>query len=316
VISVTAIAAFLAACSSSVAPPLSANGTGPASALASHSVSPAAQSAGGKPKAAVYIASDAGVAAFTRRNDSKKGPLCAISTSGQPYGMGVDPAGNLWVALNDQNNYSVQEYGPDCGKAETTLSVPGFPSDVTLDVNGTAYVSLFVSTGSGPAAVAVYPSGATSPSAVLTDPSLVVADYVAVDGGGDIFVATYLPTKNYGIIEFPGGKMPATVLPLTGIGQAGSLFFDRRGNLLVDDIGVHPDQIKVFPPPFSGAPARTFPLKQPAEACTLGQHQERVYCGSDSVPGIDVYAYPSGNYLYSDTNGIMDGATGIAAYTF
>jgi len=315
VISVTSVSLFLASCSGSTTPPVGAGDTVSTASQASRMQSPAT-AARGKSKPLVYLSSNAGVFAYVRRDRSENGPVCTISTTGEPFGMGVDPADNLWVALNNQNAYSVQEYAPKCGKAETTLSVPGFPSDVTFDANGTAYVSLYTTTGSGPAAVAVYPSGATSPSAVLTDPSLVVADYVAVDGGGDIFVATYLPTNNYGIIEFPGGKMPATVLALTGIGEVGSLFFDRAGKLLVDDIGAHPDQIKVFPAPYNGAPARTFPLTNFAQACALGQNEERIFCGSDSQPGIDVYAYPSGKYLYSDTKGTMDAGTGIATYTF
>jgi hypothetical protein len=314
VISVTVGCLFLASCSGGTAPSVAAGDTALTASQASQMHS-AATAARGKSKPLVYISSNAGVFAYVRRDRSGNGPVCTLSTTGEPFGMGVDPADNLWVALNNQNAYSVQEYAPNCGKAEATLSVPGFPSDIAFDANATAYVSLYTTTGSGPAAVAVYPSGATSPSAVLTDPSLVVADYVAVDGGGDIFVATYLPTNNYGIIEFPGGKMPATVLALTGIGEVGSMFFDRAGKLLVDDIGAHPDQIEVFLPPYSGAPARTFPLKNFAQACILGQHEERVYCGSDTQPGIDVYAYRSGKYLYSDTKGAMDAATGIATYT-
>jgi hypothetical protein len=316
VISVTTTAAFLASCSGTTAPPLAAGGTALTASFASKAVLPATQSASGKPKAAVYISSEAGVFAYARRDRSGNGPVCTLSTTGEPFGMGVDPADNLWVALNNQNAYSVQEYAPNCGKAEATLSVPGYPSDIAFDGNGTAYVSLYTQTGSGPGAIAVYPSGATSPSTVLTDPSLLEADYVAVDGGGDVFAATYLPTNDYGIVEFPGATMPGTVLPLSGIGEAGSLFFDRAGNLLVDDIGAHPDQIEVFRPPYSGAPARTFPLENFAQACILGQHEERVYCGSDTRPGLDVYAYPSGKYLYSDTKGAMDAATGIATFTF
>jgi hypothetical protein len=276
----------------------------------------AATAARGKSKPLVYMSSDAGVFAYVRRDRSGNRPVCTLSTTGEPFGMGVDPADNLWVALNDQNAYSVQEYAPDCGKAETTLSVPGYPSDVAFDKTDTAYVSMYDTTGSGPGAIAVYPSGATSPSVVLTDPSLLEADYVAVDPAGDVFAATYLPTNNYGIIEFPGGEMPATVLALTGIGEVGSMFFDRSGKLLVDDIGAHPDQIKVFPAPYNGAPARTFPLTNFAQACALGRNEERIFCASDSQPGIDVYAYPSGKYLYSDTKGAMDAGTGIATYGF
>jgi hypothetical protein len=267
------------------------------------------------PKGIVYVAPvDASVVAFARRNRSGAGPLCSIPIVGEVFGLGVDPSGNLWAAIEASGNVSsVQEFGPNCGAAGATLSDPGFASDVTFDRNGTAYVSDYDTTGSQPGAIEVYAKGATNPTGVLTDPSMAQALNVATDRNGDVFATIVEPNNAHGVIEFPSGTMPGTVLGVTGFTEGVSMILDRANNLLVDDIG-HPSQLDVYPPPYSGAPARTIPLTEQSESCVLGQHEERIFCGDDLEDTVDVYAYPSGTYEYSYRGGITTTIIAVATY--
>jgi len=265
------------------------------------------------PQGVIYVSSvDSDVLAFARKNPNGDGPLCSIPVAGQVFGLGVDPSGNLWAADNNGNAFSVQEFGRRCGMPGATLSDPGFPSDVTFDSKGTAYVSNFEES-SGPGSIEVYKKGAKSPTGSLSDPSILEALNAATDRSGDLFATIVEPSNAYAVIEFPGGAMPGSVLGITGFKEGWSMIIDSENNLIVDDIG-NPSQLDVYPPPYTGAPARTISLMDQSESCVLAQHQKRIYCGDDIHDTIDVYAYPSGKYRYSYGGGITSTITGVATF--
>ncbi len=80
-------------------------------------------------------------------------PVCTVgpfvSVNG---GIGVDQSGNLWVPDQGANPKTVTEYGPDCGPAETVLTVSGdtLPDNVAFDTNGHVYVANAVANSGGP----------------------------------------------------------------------------------------------------------------------------------------------------------------------
>ena len=118
--------------------------------------------------------------------------------------------------------------------------------------------------------------------------------------------------KGFEVVEWRGGKMPGTVLPLGGLVVPNGITFDKRDNMLLfnDRLGV----ILKYPPPYSGAPSRTYTSKNPACAGTLNRNGTRLYAASRANGSVDAYTYPEGRYLYSITAGLSasGSVTGVA----
>jgi hypothetical protein len=255
------------------------------------------------PKAVVYVAVSQTILAYPRTNRQGKSAFCSISPGGFALGLATDRRGNLWVALEGQGSqYSVQEFGRDCGKPGTVLSDPGTAANVAFGPGGTTYVAnnLQISPP-GNGLIEVYAKGATSPTGALTDSSIQQADYVTTDAAGNVYAATVQQSNQYAVIEFPGGAMPGTVLKISGFEMPEALLFDRDQNLIVVSEGGN-NQLVIYPPPYNGSPSRTVPLRGPSQGCALGQHEAHIFC-SDGFGGVDVYAYPAGTYQYSYSTG-------------
>jgi hypothetical protein len=300
---------LLSACSNGGASPAAAEGNLPAATMFGAAAHPAPE-AKGHLAGIVYAGAQQTVYAFDRRNPGGNGPLCTIALNGFVSGMNADPQGNLWVGLNGTGPLSVQEYGPLCGHAETTLSAPGIPTGVAFAGDGTIYVSDGNQGPSAPGLIDVYANGASSPTGTLTDPSISSVYAVAVDAPGDVFGLFSNASGQFSIIEFPGGGMPGKVLAITGLKAGTNLFFDRKTDLIVSDVGN--SRLDIYAPPYSGAPKRTVNVPNFPLACVLGQHEMRIFC-ADAESQVEALAYPRGTFEYS-YGGMTATPTSIATY--
>jgi hypothetical protein len=88
--------------------------------------------------------------------------------------------------------------------------------------------------------------------------------------------------------------------------------FDRHDNLLLVN-QTHP-AILVFAAPYTKKAVATLPLKGTTVECAMSSRGDRLFCADYEFGSVDAYAYPTGKYLFSYTNGLeaQDGLTGIA----
>jgi hypothetical protein len=191
-----------------------------------------------------------------------------------------------------------------CGAVVNTLTDPvgSSPVAIAFDSKGNAYVANLFGPGlSGPGNVAVYPPGATSPSTTLTNSDFYGVSGVAVDSKDNVYVSYSNPQPVCKVIEFPGGAGPGTILNLTGhSNNTFGLTFDKHQNLILND-GGPPGQEEVYAPPYNGAPAHVLvgvANSQPI-AIALNARGNLLYTADINNYAVNVYAYPSGKYVYS-----------------
>jgi hypothetical protein len=299
---ITLSLSFLAACSENGASSPVSDGNLPAAATLATRVKYAAAPANA-PKAVVYVALSQTILGYPRVNRKGKSAFCSIDPGGFALGMTTDARGSLWVAVEGQGSqYSVQEFARDCGQPGTVLSDPGTAADIAFAPHGTAYVANNLQLSPpGNGLIEVYAKGSTRPTGALTDPSIQQAYYVTTDAAGNVYAAIVQQSNQYAVIEFPGGGMPGTAVKISGFEMPEALIFDRDQNLIVVSEGGS-NQLEIYPPPYSGGPARTVPLRGPSQGCVLGQHEAHIFC-ADASGGVDVYAYPAGTYQYSYSTG-------------
>jgi hypothetical protein len=171
---------------------------------------------------------------------SMSGVLVGQITEGlvEPEGLFVDGTGNLWVA--NFSNVLVYPHGSLTPTA--TLEDPvGYPTDVTVCPNGTAYVAdLYdVSSGGSSASIQVYPPGNTTPSGSLTFPNDIRNPVLTCDAAGNVFVgiSTSQYVGNSRVIEFPLGQQAGAKDLGIALQYPGGIKPDNAGNLLVNDVG-------------------------------------------------------------------------------
>jgi len=157
----------------------------------------------------------------------------------EPQGLFVDATGSLWVA----NTSNVVVYPRGALSPSTTLSDPiGFPVDVTVCRNGTAYVAdLYDYSNSNQASIQVYAPGSTTPTNNLEYATAVRNPFLTCDAAGNVFAATMIGGSigDGRVIEFPHGKQKgAKDLGIVVQASAG-IKPDNAGNLLVTDLIGH-----------------------------------------------------------------------------
>jgi hypothetical protein len=157
----------------------------------------------------------------------------------EPQGLFVDTKGSLWVA----NVSNVRVYPRGSLSPSTTLTDPvGFPVDVTVCPDGTAYVAdLYDNSNSNHASIQVYASGSTTPTRNLDYATAVRNPFLTCDAAGNVFAATMIggSVGDGRVIEFPHGKQKgAKDLGIVVQASAG-IKPDNAGNLLVTDLIGH-----------------------------------------------------------------------------
>jgi hypothetical protein len=243
-----------------------------------------------------------------KANDRANAPPVICEPADSTNGIRIDRYGNLWVPNGKAN--TTTEYAPNCGAAKLTIPDPtGEPADVAFDRKGSVYILNLNNTSGAPTVNVYAPSG--KHIRTLSDPSFAVLFGVESDVKGDVFVSN-LTSGNVGIVvEFPQGKMPGTQLSGVKLGLPGVPAFDSKDNLVISDW--ERMTIDVFAPPYTAAPT-TYTLKGASIWCPLDHYEQHIYCGDAANGSLDVYAYPSGTYLYSDTGDLSASAlvTGVA----
>ena len=128
----------------------------------------------------------------------------------------------------------------------------GLPFGGTVAANGTMYVSDAAIPHHLLGGEGAYPAGSLQPQQFLTQ-DLHVPHGVAVDAAGDVFVADiYGITQTY-VVEFPGGSLSGTVLPLDNLKNGSGAFLedlvlDPQGDIVVADAGLN--TVRFYPAPY------------------------------------------------------------------
>jgi hypothetical protein len=252
--------------------------------------------------------------AFNPRNGA---PVCETPPVTSPEGMTTDAAGTLYTtALFRGAKAGVATFGRNCGEAGPTFNDPdGEPDDPVVD-GDTLYLTNLVDTGQTAATINVYKiGGGSSPIGKLSAASVQVGIGVAVDSHHNLFWSNLTGYTTGGqVIEFFGGAKTREGVVIISIGSdfPGGVLLDHADNLLLID--QNRNAIYVYAQPYSAPPFSTIPLKGTAVFCAMGLQQRRLYCLDYEFGSVDVYAYPSGTYIYSYTDGINveDEPTGVA----
>jgi hypothetical protein len=255
------------------------------------------------PKGLAYVSQFGAhaVNAYNKNNKSNAAPVCSINGVFAVIGIGTDKAKNVWVPQGISK--TITKYAPNCGSPTTVLtSTNGQPSGIAFDSRSNAYVVDSFGPSQTPGNVAFFPAGSTMATRVLRDKSIGgQADGLAVHDG-NVYLS-YVNTGNAGaVIEFPRGKMPGKIFTGITTSYPGGILFDSSDNLVVVDI--YAASASVYAPPYNGPPTKTFPLHGGPVLCNFSKSETKLYCADYKLGQADVYAYPSGNYLYSWNNGL------------
>jgi hypothetical protein len=226
-------------------------------------------------------------------------------------GIATDRAGNLWVPNGTGGGQGyTQEYAPNCGAAMLKITDPnGQPADAGFDSKHDVYILNIFDAAGQPGSVNVYDAHGTLLRS-LTDPSFSELIGIATDSHDNVFVSNRTSQGVATVVEFPGGKMPGTLLSAITLGLPGAPQLDRANNLIITDWQAY--TLNVYAPPYTQAPTVT-PMHGLSLWCPLDRHEDHLYC-ADLGGSVDVYTYPGGAYAYSFTNGLVPSgfATGSA----
>jgi hypothetical protein len=240
-----------------------------------------------------------GVLAYRQNNRNDQPPVCTVPGNAV-NGIGVDQGGNLWVP---NGNGVTIEYMAHCGSAGISIRDPnGQPADVAFDSKGKIYISNILDAGSSAGTINIYDSKGAP---IGTLGSRAIKKYivgVAVDNHDNVFASATTGTTYGIVVEFPSGTMPGKVLSgVQGIAGMGGPLLDGSRNLLVPDW--NNDVVNVYAPPYSGKP-RVLELAGASVYCALSRGDALLFCTDFLLSQVDVYAYPSGQPLYSYNAGL------------
>jgi hypothetical protein len=216
----------------------------------------------------------------------------------------VDSDGNLWVVADAYPNSLIYKYRRGAMKPSLTLNDPGSTQDIAV-VNGTVYAANWT-TAAGNGNVVVYANGAQNPTETLTNPSVVNAWGLTVDGSGNIYLAAGNAQNSDFLGEFAAGSNAFSVLtPTTYNYLICTPQLDNAGNVVVrnDFASYQAQNIEVFSPPSWGI---TSQFGGPTGSCGLGFTVDFKDVFMTSLNGhlMVEYSYPGGQQVNEINDGL------------
>src|SRR5262249_44743330 len=147
----------------------------------------------------------------------------------KPAGLAFDNAGNLYVASDVRNDFSIQKIAPDGSESVFADSGLGFPSALAFDRSG----NLFVANPSINTIEKFTPDGIGTEFANEAD-GLNLPVGLAFDTAGNLYVSNGSPGLTSSILKFtPDGV--GSVFADSGLAIPFGLAFDSAGNLYVSN---------------------------------------------------------------------------------
>jgi hypothetical protein len=258
----------------------------------------------------VYSTQLYGYSVPNKKNDP---PSCTYSPGDYVNNMSFDSQGNLWAPEGE--NRTIIEYQANCGPQIGVLyDNIGQDDGIVFDRAGHQWVANLQNLNGANGSVIEYVKSKVI--AELQDPTLEEIIGLAMDRSGNVWVSFLAGNSNFpgNVAEFPKGKEPASLFSNISLGFPGSIQFDNHDNLVT--VNQTTPRIQIYAPPYTGAPTSTFPLHGAAVDCTLSHSEKLLYCADYTYGSADVYAYPSGQYRYSFTTGLVASLvpTGVAVF--
>ena len=227
----------------------------------------------------------------------------------EPIGIALDRAGNLYIADRGMNAIFLLNgpASPKAGQLETLAHMVS-PAGITVSPDGS---TVFASSPDSGAVLAINTqtralrSAAASPAplfaAALRYPNSasITPTGLAVDGGGNLFIAYSSPGAAYDQILRLDAFSSQLTIAVRGLSEPGDISFDAQGDLFVANQGMR--QILKFKG--LGVPATGVTLTPPSPACSGGT---TLFCdqliGGTSSP-------PLGFELSNNTTSTISGVT-------
>lgn len=227
---------------------------------------------------------------YVRGHNAVAGTLTGLSL---PSGVGVDAAGNVYVA-----NFGAQDV-PVYAKGSTTLlrtldDSGHLPVDVKVDANGTVYVANLQDVNSSSGSVSVFAPGSTTITRLITDPNFGTVTGVAVDEQHEL-ITCYNNARGGLCDEFVHARGHGSLVVVADTGSPGGVqgaAFDPADNLAVQDV-------------LSGTQYFTSGF---AKCGTDPMNGEEMYVAFDRSGG-DVYKSNAGGFIEEDAYAPCSGAT-------
>jgi DNA-binding beta-propeller fold protein YncE len=306
---------LLAACSGAARQSIPALTQSDSSSVSSLATNRGATGAATKP-ALVYVTScciseDQGVVQIFDQSNTKKGPIQTLGAANGlklPFGLEVDPAGNLYVTDELNEEIFVFPYGSTTPSA--TYYDPGwYPDSVATCPDGKLYVGNYAGTTDRFGSVSIYSAGKTKPAKVMTNAAFYSVSGVACDAKNNLYVAYLYTDAGPGYVsEFgPGGSGPGKMLPFS-VQQPGSLEIDKAGDfILVDQLaGVD------FFHPTADSPFKTFSDANNPLGAVLNSADTGMWVTESNVGTISKINIKTGKLTNSFP--VSGGPTDVAAY--
>ena len=251
---------------------------------------------GSAARTTVYVSA---LGAHTVNLYDKNGTLRGqITGFGNPVGLAVDGAGNLYVADDVQNVVDVFKRG-----AHTPFAIlqdgAASPATVAVGADGTVYASNV--TNGSPGTISVWKPGQTKVAYQISDPNVFDFEGLALDAKNHLYATWYASGGSGGVDKVaPKSRTPRN-LGLLDLHVPLDIALDHRGRLVIADAGCA--CLQVFRHG-DFAPARTISgFSQPTEVA-FDQKQRLLFVSDAQAADVVVLSYGSGKTKYTITAGL------------